>query len=109
LILTKLIILNHCLEQEERSIYIKNYLHAISRITHLENLEYLYERFYQITEHHITENMQCKCNVKLAVIVFIIIKGYTITAPLYTSFKHAAREIYTGVVNSVSLLFFLVE
>jgi hypothetical protein len=51
--------------------------------------------------------MQCKCNVKLAVILFIIIKGYTVAAPLYTSFKHAAREIYTRVVNSVPDFFWL--
>jgi hypothetical protein len=43
MILIKLIILNW-LDQEERSIYIKNYLHAISSITHVENLEYTYMR-----------------------------------------------------------------
>jgi hypothetical protein len=43
----------------------------------------------------------------LAVILFIIIKGYTLTAPLYTSFKHAGRDICTGVVNPMTLLFLL--
>jgi hypothetical protein len=53
--------------------------------------------------------MQCKCNVKLAVILFIIIKGYAVTAPLCTSFKHAGREINTCVVKSMSLLFILLS
>jgi hypothetical protein len=34
-------------------------------------------------------------------------KGYTVTEPLYTSFKHAGRDNCTGVVNSMSLLFLL--